>query len=164
MDTLITLPLRKEVHEDYLRYVFKSRKSVPVQLNRDEDLGRYITSRIRYSDTPVRADIPSGHEPVDLLLPKSTLSTAANRFVFFTAEDVQMINDYISADFSIFFRQFMSSGQHMGIEQKDLIEAFLVGCRIRLDGRKFEMLKKKDYRFRMKIHDFVAESMKAIGY
>jgi len=163
MDTNLILPLKKEILVDYLRFVFNASRTGPVHITRSEDIGKYICSMARSRDLPVKQIIPEEYHQVELILPDGPYSTTKNHFLFFTREDIEMINDHLMADFSIFFRRFMLIGDDIGIQQKDLLEAIIAGCRIRINEQKFEMLKKKDYRYRTKIYNYVVQSIKLVN-
>ena len=164
MAETIKLTVRKEEHEDYLRFVFGSPRRGPITIDRSKDIGKYISSRVRYADTP--QSLKGGKEEfiLELILPERGLRTAASHYVHFTQEDVDKINDYLTAEFNQFFRAYMLAGEEINIEYKDLIEAFMLGIGIRNPGTKFDTLKKKDYRHRDKIHKIVLESLQRIGY
>ncbi|MFH0762257.1 MAG: hypothetical protein V2A67_12210, partial [Bacteroidota bacterium] len=129
----LILPLKKDILVDYLRFVFNDSKTGPITVNRNEDVGKYICSMVRSKQLPVKTICPEGYYSVELILPDSTFSTAKNHFLYFTREDIEMINDHLLADFSIFFRRFMLIGDDIGIQQKDLLEAIIAGCRIRIN-------------------------------
>jgi len=164
MAETIKLIIRKEEHEDYLRFVFGSQKKGPILIDRNKDIGKYISSRVRYADNPQTLRSVKGEFLVDLILPERGLRTAASHFVHFSLEDIDKINDYLTAEFNQFFRGYMLAGEEMNIEYKDLIESFMMGIGIRNPGTKFDTLKKKDYRHRDKIHKIVVESLQRIGY
>ncbi len=163
MSSNLLLPLKKDILIDYLRFVFCAPRTGPIELNRTEDVGKYISSMVRSSQLPVKQICPEDYQTVELIVPDSTFSTAKNHFLYFRREDIEMINDHLMADFSIFFRRFMLIGDDIGIQQKDLLEAIIAGCKIRINEQKFEMLKKKDYRYRTKIYNYVVNSVKAIN-
>lgn len=164
MAEIIKLNIRKEEHEDYLRFVFSSQRRGPITIDRGKDLGKYLISRVRYSELPQPFKTPKGEFPVDLILPERGLRTASYHYVHFPAEDQDKINDFITSEFNQFFRGYMLAGEEMHIEYKDLIEAFMLGIGIRNPGTKFDTLKKKDYRHRDKIHKIMVETLQRIDY
>lgn len=164
MAETIKLIIRKEEHEDYLRFVFGSPKKGPVTIDRCRDVGKYICSRVRYSDKPQSSAVAKGEFPVELILPERGLRTATSHYLYFTQEDIDKINDFLTAEFNQFFRGYMLAGEDMNMDYQDLIEAFMAGIGIRNPGTKFDTLKKKDYRHREKIHKILSENLQRVGY
>lgn len=107
--------------------------------------------------------IPPGENVVRIILPDHRTSTDKWKYVYFTRENTDRINDFLLASFNIFFQSYMLAGDQMNIDQKDLLEAFLSGTGIRDVGKKYETFKKKDYRHRKKVHDFLVNALQVIG-
>jgi len=100
---------------------------------------------------------------VRIILPETRTGTENWKYVHFTREDMDRINDYLQATFNIFFQSYMMAGDQMKIDQKDLLEAFLTGTGISDVGKKFETFKKKDYRHRKRVHEFMVVALQRIG-
>lgn len=159
----VILPVEKDIIADYLRFLFNSSRNRPVQLSRKQPEGKYICSMIRYSTKPVKTRNKDCRNNIVLFLPKGTLSTAENHFTYFTEEDIERINDHLESSFDIFFRSFSVAGEVIGIQKKDVIEAFIVGTRMKFDDKIFERFKKNDYRFRLKMYNFLLKAAKDAG-
>lgn len=164
MAETIKLAIRKEEHEDYLRFIFGAPRKGAIPIDRIRDVGKYICSRVRYSDKPLPPKLLKGDILVDLILPERGLRTATTHYLHFTQEDVDKINDFITAEFNQFFRAYMLAGMEIKLEYKDLIDAFMTGIGIRNPGTKFDTLKKKDYRHRDKIHKMMVQNLHNLGY
>lgn len=160
----INLFIKKSEVEDYLRYIFKANTSGPVEITRRHYIGRYIYSIIRYSEFPVKVKEMNKYSVVDLIIPsQERAKTSDFSFLYFRPEDIDRINDYLLADFNIFFRGFMLAGEEMHIDKKDLIESFMAGTGIKEVGKKYDTLKKKDYRHRKNIFQIMVDSLYSIG-
>ena len=162
--SIIQLPLRKIHYAGYLRSRFKTSRSKPINLSRDDTLGKFIFNRIQKSDMPQTSCLVDGWETVDINIPEATFFNIETHFIFFTRENVEAINAEIDYWYEKEFERFMFSGTKLGIEYKDLIEAFLAYVKVPFDEQKFEQLKKKDYRSRQKFNEKVVEALKIIGY
>lgn len=162
MSSEIKLVLKKQEIEDFLRYTFDS-KCGPIRINRSTDIGRFIHSMVRKKEFPISPTIYPGETIVRLILPENRTSTDEWKYIHFTREDMDRINDFLLASFNIFFQSYMLLGDGYNIDHKHLLEAFLVGANIRDVGKKFETLKKKDYRKRKRMHDFLLNTLQSIG-
>lgn len=130
----------------------------PVQIFRNNEIGKYICSRIRYSNLPVRQS--SG---TIIHLPKTTLESGNSYYLYFTVEDQKKINDFIASSFSIYFRSYMLIGDEYNIQKKILIEALIDELNLHNNETIYENLKKSDYRNRKKIKKFVLKTVELTG-
>ena len=161
--TQLQLFIKKSVIEDHLRFIYGARKG-PIKISRHNDVGRFIYSMVKYSDLPVRDKIKQEDSVIEIILPEYRMSTADIKYCYWTREDMDRINEFILVDFNIFFRGYMLAGEELGIQQKDLIEAFMAYTGITDVGKKFDTLKKKDYRHRLKVAEILNNSLEKIGF
>lgn len=160
--TTVILPIRKEEHVDFLRSIFNGTRGQPIKINRDEFLGKFIFSLRRYSDRPSCQSIPEGSIPVEVQFPASALSTADRHFCYFTLEDVERINDFISSVFDLYFHVYFLDTRdisrlqeedefsNMEITREMLVDSFVFGLDMVDFSRANETLKKREYRAQMK--------------
>jgi len=150
----IKLQLTNKVHEGFLRLVMNSNKSGEIKISRTHDIGKYICSRVRYSNLPVRQS--SG---ITLILPKTTLESGANYFLYFSVEDQKKINDFLDAEFNCFFKRFMLVGDQFDIKKITLINTIITKMDLLNDDKIFQNLTKSDYRERKKVMDFLLKTV-----
>jgi len=144
MDYNATLFLRHGYLDDFLRYIFNGNGSV-VEVNRTHPIGQYICSMRKYSDWPVKELKPPRNFEfcIKLSFPKNR---SENRFVYFTQEDTMNINDVINTYFDIEFWMYYLHGKKMGIQQKEILESFIITRKLTSLSYNTEMLKKRGYR------------------
>lgn len=153
----IKLQLRKPYYEHYLRFIFQCPEG-PIRVNRDEYMGKFIFSRVRYSDTPVK-EAPGS---INLVLPAHGCDYSRFRFLFFTADDMVRINDYIESMAYLDFRMMVQTGViDLKMDRKTVISVF---SDLVYGDDKYEMLKKDEYRKRKKMFQFLQKSAKELSY
>lgn len=150
----IKLQITNRFNENFLRSVMNSNKIGNITINRKSEIGKYICSRVRYSNLPTHQS--SG---VILNLPKNTLESAHNFFLYFTVEDQKKINDFLESEFYLFFHRYMLTGDQFDMKKSKLIENFIERLNLLNDDKIFENLKKSDYRERRKVQLFMLETV-----
>lgn len=154
----VVLQLKKPHYEKYLMYLF-DQSTGTIRINRSNEAGKYLSSRVRYSDLPVQR--PEGIT-IDLLMPSSELDGSKSHFLYYSPEDTQRINDFLSSSSALDFSMMVHVGTNeLNIDRKTVISIF---SGIMFDDDKYEMLKKKEYRKRLKTKDFLVKSIKTLGY
>ena len=162
--TVLKLLVKKPMIEEYLRFIYGTKKG-PVKIDRHGEVGKFIYSMVKYVELPAKKmEISEGDITIDIILPDYRLSSAERKHCYWNCEDMDRINDFVMVDFNIFFRGYMLAGKEMGVQQKDLIEAFMAYTGIKEVGKKFDTLKKKDYRHRQKIAEILNNSLEKIGF
>ena len=161
--TILQLFVKKSVIEDYLRFIFGIKKG-PIKIHLHNDVGKLIYSMVQYSEYPKKVKINPDEDIVEIVLPNHRLATAELNYCSWSRERMDRINEFILVDFNITFRGYMLAGREMGVQQKDLIEQFMAYTGMSDVGKKFDALKKKDYRHRLKIADLLMNSLEKIGY
>lgn len=160
--TVVTLPIRKEEHVDFLRSMFDGTRGQPIKINRNKFLGRHIFSLRKYSSCPTRQVIPEGYVATEIEFPYTPHSTSEKNFCYFPLEHVEQINDFISAVFDLFFHiYFFDTRDIENREEQDefgdqeitreiLVDSFVVGLDMIDLARANETIKKRIYRRQMK--------------
>lgn len=154
----VKLVLRKPYYENYIRFIFECPEG-SIKVKRDEILGRYLFSRVSYSDSiPVTGD----GLVIDLVMPAHECDSSRFRFMHFTEEDTIRINDFIHSSAYLDFRTMVQVGVHdLKMDRKTVISMF---SDLIYGEDKFEMLKKDEYRKRKKMHKWLLDSAKAMNY
>lgn len=153
---------RKEIIRDYVASVFNGSPSSCVKISRDNDMGRYIYSLIKFSDLPVKKRDPLFPYELSINIPKVYFPLESQGFCYFSNDDMLKINDYALADFNQQFRAFSLMGWELGIMQKTTCELFLASFSLNPD--KHSGLVKKDYRFRSNLKHNIIKLSKSLGF
>ncbi len=130
----------------------QANKAGSIEINRKTEIGKYICSRVRYSNLPVKQS--SG---IWLDIPYTTSKSKDIYYLYYSVEDQKKINDYLEAMFNIFFREVMVEGREQGIKYISVLESYMQGIKLSDDNKIYERLKKFDYRNRKKAFDFIEE-------
>jgi TnpA family transposase len=144
----ITLPLRKSYFEDYLRWFFKS-PSGPIVISKRNNLGKFIC--IHASESP----IPVNNQGTVLQLPERN-----DKFIYFSEDVVEIINNMIEIYFDNDFREFCIIGQELNMKRKAVYEAFMELRDIKNSSEIYDMIKKRDYRRRKNLEQVLIDTMK----
>lgn len=151
------LQINNSTHEAFLRVIMDAKRSGAIQISRNNEIGKYICSHVRYSNLPVRQS--SG---IILILPRTTLESGKSYYLYFTVEDQKKINDFLSSQFILYFRSFMLVGGEMNIPKFKLLEGFITKYNLQDNDTIYDNLKKSDYRNRKKITEFIQKSVQSI--
>lgn len=158
-DRNITLFLRKPYFENYLRFIFDTPEGAII-VNRDHELGKYLFSRVRYSHNKSKAE-STGH-PVQLILPANGTDCSRTNFIYYTADDMARINDFLESSAYLDLRMMIDIGnKDLKMDRKTIISIFSDTI---YGEDKYEMLKKDEYRKRKKVVDWLKKSAKNLGY
>jgi hypothetical protein len=101
---------------------------------------------------------------VKLYIPDSHSVSFGNKFIYFSVADIELINDFLSAHFDMFFFRMMLEADRMGYEKKDALEAFLFGLGLNKFDTLYETLKKREYRQELEIYSKLYEKMRQKDY
>jgi hypothetical protein len=156
------LPVKKQELEAFLYDTFETEPGRPVKLSRSHFTGRFITSLRKYSDFPVKSQIPEGWIPIVVEFPQTTNSTSDRHFNYFTLECIEQINDFLQASFDLFFHVYFFdlSGLHKIKEDETqageltkmhLVDSFVAGLKLVDMGSANETIKKRQYRRELEI-------------
>ena len=160
--TVVTLPIRKEEHVDFLRSMFNGTRGQPIKINRYEFLGRLIFSLRKYSPCPTRQIIPTGYMSVEIEFPDTPHSTAEKNFCYFPLEHVEQINDFLSGAYDLYFHLYLFDTRdidkreeedelgNVEITREILVDSFVIGLDMIDLSRANETIKKRIYRKEMK--------------
>lgn len=155
----IKLLIENKVNEAYLRMIFKAKKSEAIKIHRNNDIGKYISSRVRHTSTIQTQTIGT-----ILLLPNKTNSAAKSNFSYFTIEDQDKINDYIYADYKLWLKTAMViATDDLKFSKSDAIESIIDQLKMRNDPTFYENLRKYEYRRRSKIKKFLRNTLQCLS-
>jgi len=155
----IQLFLRKPYFENYLRFIFESHEG-PIIINRDHEIGKYLFSRVRYSNLKTKIEY-TGHS-VEIVLPANKNDCSRSNFIHYTSDDMLRINDFIESCAYLDLRMMIDVGSRdLKMDRKTIISVF---SDFVYGEDKYEMLKKDEYRKRKKIVDWLKKSSKQLGY
>lgn len=153
---IIYLPVNKASFINFLRYEFQCPDG-DIRVTRNSNTGRYLYSRVRYSDLPPAH--PSGAH-VRLIMPAHELDQSHYRFISFSSDDIVRINDYIEAVAYLDFRMMVQVGAHeLHVDKKTVINVF---SEMVLGEEKYEQLKKYEYRRRLKVKNFLRNAVESL--
>lgn len=157
----ITLNFSKDLIAEFFVSQFSKRNKNIILLTRNNDIGKYIFSMIKYSPIPVPQKLTSGSNSILVEIPQVHGSTHHCHFPTITRDDMIKINDYVSVIFNLKFQQYMMMGEKLGLQQKNTVDLFL---RLHnLNPEKFGALKKKDYRKRQEIEKEIEKLAKTFA-
>lgn len=133
---------------DFLFHEFKTVKKSHLKLDRDTDIGRFISSMWESSALPVRKK--KYENPIELVLPINNEDhyTLSHSFIYISELKRRMIFDYLKTSFELRRERFFHEGYKMGYRQLDIIEAFMKSYGMKNNSQNFDQLKKMDYRKR----------------
>lgn len=137
--------IKKEYLREYLHYLFAFEDNA-FSVFRSTDFGKYLCSLIKYSDLPVRHDLPSDTQ-VALRMPRTSVYKGMQyKFMYFTIEDQRRIEDHLEAIFYLDFDRYYIEAMKLGQQQKIAIQNFIVSRRLTSKIGDVEMIKKRQYR------------------
>jgi hypothetical protein len=141
----IHLFIRKDLYRQYFQALFPADQHGCHLITRDTDLGKAIHASIRYSDTRPVDEVPEGSLCLRISR-TSDYSKAANRFLFFSRDDISRVNDLIEVYFNLDLDRYYLRGLKLGMQQKDVIESFILDRGLVNLLQDNETLKKRIYR------------------
>ncbi len=160
-DRLISLILHKPHLEKYLRYIFKAPRKGPIPILRDHEVGKYLYSRVRYASPDLLPRQKEGHL-VELLMPSHGNDLSRNHCIYYTADDMARINDFIDSVAYLDFRMMVNTAVvELSMTRKTAIEIFSDMC---FGTDKYEMLKKSEYRKRKRSREFIVKATMELSY
>ena len=151
---IVTLPLKKELHRNFLGYLFPYVNGC-YQISRKQDFGKLICSRVRHSELPVK-----NIAGVQLFLPLTRATdNAKNHFLYFSKEDQHKLEDELEVMFNIDFDRYYLNGRKLGYMQKDIIHAYIISRKLITITGDVEMLRKREYRDAVKMIEIRTKSL-----
>jgi len=148
---LVALQIKKGLYKDYLNFLCEFDKITKVyNVSRDNDFGKLLCSRVKYSALPVKSC--KDEHTVFLQLPKSRpLASAKNHYLFYSKEDQAKITDGLEVMFNNDFDRYYLQGMKLRMMQKDIIQSFIISRKLTGLIGDNEMLKKRQYREELEI-------------
>jgi hypothetical protein len=157
----ISLQLNKRYHENYLRFVFKSPAKGPIVVTREQELGKYLFSRVRYC-APDQQTRVTGDHVIQLIMPSHGNDLSRNHYLYYTADDMARINDFIESMAYLDFRLMVQTGVvDLEMNRKTVIEIY---SDMVFGEDKYEMLKKDEYRKRQRVRAFIQRAAEEFSY
>jgi len=133
------------MHREYLHHLFAYENGA-FSVFRDSPIGRFICSLVRYSDFPIEQTIEED-KAVRFRLPRtSAMPSLFQRFCYITLEDQRKINDQLIAKFDLDFIEYYYVGKNLGLQQKVVIQNFILVRKMTRRLLDTEQLKKRYYR------------------
>jgi hypothetical protein len=156
--SVVVIPIRKTEHADFLRDMFSGERGKPIKINRNEFTGKFIFSLRKYSKLPVVQKIPEGYIPVEFEFPETEYSQHNCQFCYYPLEHIEMINDYVSAFFDLYFHIYFTDTKdidrlqcedefsNVEITRDVLIDSLVFGMDMTDVSKAIETTKKREYR------------------
>lgn len=142
---IASISITKPILIDFFKYLFKLENGI-YTITSTKDIGKYLISRVSYSDNPIK-QLPGS---IKIKLPKTTNSTAQNKYLYYTKEDLEKINFELDATFSIDFDRFYLQGLKLKMHQKEIISDYILSRNLISAQGDIEQLKKRKYREELK--------------
>lgn len=126
-----------------------------IKLTKDNSIGRFIISHVKYSQTKKENTIGN----ISFEVPYDNLKYNQRSYAFFSPLDYKNVIDYIQAMFDIKIERFFTNGEKLGYQRQKIIYALINYYNFPLTSATFEMLKKRDFRNRKCILKVIAENI-----
>jgi hypothetical protein len=141
----VHIVIRKPIYRQYFQALFPADESGCHPISRDTDLGKAIYASVRYADQRPVDEIPP--EALAIRLSKSSdYWQAAHRFLYFTRDDISRINDLLEVFFHIDLDRYYLTGIKLGMQQKEVIQSFILDRGLINLMQDNETIKKRIYR------------------
>lgn len=141
----IQLDIKKPLYRDYLNHILEKQQDGSFRATKDSDFGKIICSFVRYSHTAIKDEATEDTVIISLPVTKS-LGNAPNYHCYLTREDQHRINDLLDVLFNIDLDRYYLKGMKMGLQQKEILESFIVSRKLTNLLSDNETLKKRQYR------------------
>lgn len=159
----IILRITKPLYREYFNFIFPPSEDGSYKITRETDLGKAICGFVKYSNMPVLEELTSDH--ITIHLPNAnSLSNAKNYHCYLTKEDQLKINDLIEVFFNIDFDRYYLKGLAIELQQKEIIESFIVSRKLTNLLSDNETLKKRHYREEIKNLKVRVEQLRQKAY
>ena len=164
MASTLKIYFRKDIIRDYFVSHFQGSVSSAVKITRDNDLGRFVYSLVKYSDLPVTKSPKAMDDwfPLTLSLPEAKFLLDQGRFIYIPIEDIHKINDYAIAQFNLSFNSFLMMGATLNIQIKNTVDLFMQTYNINPASQ--DALIKKDFRARQEMRIKIKKVAQSLGY
>lgn len=152
------LRLRKDYFESYLRKLFNAKANDPIVIDRTNAVGKFIHAHVTECEYSHPQKATKGCTPI--ILSNYRYLYQDRRWLTFRKDDVEKINDFIDAMIELESREMLIVGVELGHERQTIISVLLKTI---IGMEKFEMIKKDDYRRRMKIEENIRSNVHLFG-
>jgi hypothetical protein len=149
---------------NYVRFIFNTAEGQPIYVSRDHELGKYLFSRVR---SCAKNNCKKEHDPIQgtnvlLIMPSHGNDSSWANYIYFSKEDMVRINDFIESCAYLDFRMMVQTGNiDLKMNRKTVIEIY---SDLIYGVDKYEMLKKDEYRKRLKIREWLQNTAKELNY
>ena len=141
----VLLTIKKPLYRDYLNHLFDRQPDGSYRISRESDFGKAICCFISYSDLPVQEE--KTELTVTIHLPDTrSLSLAKYHYCYISKENAHRLNDLLDVFFNIDLDRYYLKGMKMGMQQKEILESFIVSRKLTNLLSDNETLKKRQYR------------------
>lgn len=148
----VQLHVHKEILREYLSFIFPKLPSGDYKVSKTHDFGRALCSFARYSNIRVPGDHGQDIERVTFRLPRvAALNNALGYHLYYTRDDEEKLNDYLSLIFDLDFDRYYLAGKASGEQKKDIIMSFIASRKLSRLLSDPELLKKRQYRTELKL-------------
>lgn len=161
----VTIELKKDYYEDYLRWLFKSPEG-PIDLKQRTSIGKLLNSLVHIKNTPIR-NLSSVYEKsvfVDVILSTNRTRLKPNGFYYYPNWAIHNINDMIEFYFDSHLMQCCLFADEMNMHRSEVLELFIRHLKINNNSDFYEMIRKRAYRRRKKLKTSIIDNMKLIDF
>jgi len=145
----VNLEISNSLFRSYLPKLCQLSEGNIHRISRNNNFGKYVCCLVAYGKKKQEYNIKEN--TVTFRLPKSdSLSTAQNRFLYFTKESQLKIEDMIKVCFDLDMDRYYLEGKRQGFKDKQIIEAFIVERGLTEELVDNERIKKRIYRQSLK--------------
>jgi len=154
--------IKKQILIDFLNYLFQEKENNALKISTTKDVGKFLVSRVSYSDIPVLKE--NNKNLVPIVLPKNAFISCEKKFCYYTKEDTEKINYELEATFNIDFDRFYLEGQKLKMNQKEIISSYIFSRNLESLEGDIETLKKRKYREEVKKFEILNQYFKNKSY
>ena len=154
----VALELKKNYYEDYLRWLFNSPEGI-LNVNPKMNIGKMFNAHLHVSEKPYH------HQPifkdsvrVDLLVSTKMVRSLPQGFFYYPDFVVEQINELIEFYFDLDLTLWCQQGDKFNMQRKHVYASFLKSRKIINKTDIYEMIKKRDYRRRLKMQKILEDN------
>lgn len=141
---IVSCTIKSQLLRDYIHSIFVFEDNA-FSVFRTEEFGKYLCSMIKYSQDPV--PLLEGDEVVKFRMPKTSHYPRMYREFIYLDEDAnKKIEDMLDVLFRVDFKMYYYNGKELGLQQKIIIQNFIIAKGLVSTIGDIETLKKRQYR------------------
>lgn len=158
---IVQLPLKPH-YADFLRHEFSTPIAEIIPISSTKDIGIRIIALVDAVETPKYPSPVNKHVMVKLLLPTEHNAKLHQKFLYIPRWNQERIQKFIKTEFDLRVKHYFEYGYKLGMEAKDIIEAFLYHYNIQQNSLSYEAVKKSDYRNRKRYAQMIRSELQRI--